>query len=182
MSLAMSLVMSCQMVRRQLKDKFRVIWDRNTQTKQGEHTHTHTDTLLISNVAFSLSSSLTQTHGTHHTVYCPRTHRHKPQIYTTLIHSILYTCPRSCEVISSHADTLSRDTFSKAWIRHTQTHAYKYMYMYTCKHSRGFYSSSNHLKWEKRGLTRAVMFLCHVVKISICHTEGLLAGIKGCFI
>ena len=56
------------------------------------------------------------------------------------------------------------------------------MYMYTCKHSRGFYSSSNHLKWEKRGLTRAVMFLCHVVKISICHTEGLLAGIKGCFI
>lgn len=130
-----------------------------------------------------LSRPLSRRHmDTHHTVYCPRTHRHKPQIYTTLIHSILYTCPRSCEVISSHADTLSRDTFSKAWIRHTQTHAYKYMYMYTCKHSRGFYSSSNHLKWEKRGLTRAVMFLCHVVKISICHTEGLLAGIKGCFI
>ena len=138
MSPAMSLMMSCQTVRRQLKDKFRVIWDRNTQTNQGAHIHT--DTLLISMLHFLSRPPAHRHMDTHHTVYCPHTHRLKLHIYTALIHSILYTWPRSCEVISVHMQTHWAGTQSLKLGLDTHKHTRTNTHTYTCEHSGGFAS------------------------------------------
>lgn len=117
LSSVMSLVMSRQIVSRQSKDKFRVIWDRSASTHHSAHRYIYT----FLSVAFSFS--LTHTHK-HTQSSCADT--------TVCTHSkyTLYTNPQYSiylsQIMSSnlwlHADGQSRDTGSKAWIRHTHIH------------------------------------------------------------